>query len=209
MKSKLTYEEEEQNLAARSAAFIQYLTRRGYLISRKAENDDAEARRQEMAKKAYHNTALLLSSYRDIVWTLEHMPEQIASELDMPFATLDELIQRVDLELSLDNHKLEGRIYSISQSRLLIDRINEALTVLKCKPREGQELYDIIYHTYISPDICENVWELFRKLNLSKRKYYEHRKRAIRLLSLRLWSAPNKEINIWLDVLTMFDMNKE
>ena len=126
MNRKMNYEEEEQNLAARSAAFVQYLTRRGFLLHQKALNEDAERRRQEFAKKAYHNTELLLGSYRDIVWTLEHMPEQIASELQMPFATLDELIARVDLEISLNNRKLEERINSIVQSRLLIDRINEA-----------------------------------------------------------------------------------
>lgn len=209
MNRKMNYEEEEQNLAARSAAFVQYLTRRGFLISQKNLNEDAERRRQEFAKKAYHNTELLLESYRDIVWTLEHMPEQIASELQMPFATLDELIERVDLEIALNNKRLEERINSIVQSRVLIDRINEALTVLKTKPKEGKELYDIIYHTYIAPEAYETVWELFRKLNLSKRKYYEHRKRAIRLVSLRLWSAPDKEINMWLDVLTILDKKKD
>lgn len=209
MSRKMNYEEEEQNLAARSAAFVQYLTRRGFLLHQKALNEDAERRRQEFAKKAYHNTELLLESYRDIVWTLEHMPEQIASELQMPFATLDELIDRVDLEIALNNKKLEERINSIVQSRVLVDRINEALTVLKTKPKEGKELYDIIYHTYIAPEAYETVWELFRKLNLSKRKYYEHRKRAIRLVSLRLWSAPDKEINMWLDVLTILDKKKD
>lgn len=208
MSRKMNYEEEEQNLAARSAAFVQYLTRRGFLITQKNLDEDAERRRQEFAKKAYHNTEMLLESYRDIVWILEHMPEQIASELQMPFATLDELIARVDLEIALNNKKLEERINSIVQSRVLIDRINEALTVLKTKPREGKELYDILYHTYITTETYENVWELFRKLNLSKRKYYEHRKRAIRLVSLRLWSAPDKEINTWLDVLSILDRKK-
>ena len=49
-----SYAEEEENLAAKSAAFVQYLTRRGYLITQKASNDEAELRRQEFAKKAYH-----------------------------------------------------------------------------------------------------------------------------------------------------------
>lgn len=36
MNRKMNYEEEEQNLAAQSAAFVQYLTRRGFLLHQKA-----------------------------------------------------------------------------------------------------------------------------------------------------------------------------
>lgn len=205
MDRRNSYAEEEENLAARSAAFVQYLTRRGYLITQKASTDEAELRRQEFAKKAYHNTELLLESYRDLIWAVESIPDQIASELEMPFATLDELINRVDLELSMNNKVLEGRLNSVTQSRLLIDRMNEAISVLKQKPKDGPLLYDVIYQTYMSRDISENTFDLFYKLHLSRRKYYELRKKAIRLISLRLWSAPNREINMWLDVLTMLD----
>ena len=200
-----SYAEEEENLAAKSAAFVHYLTRRGYLITQKASNDEAELRRQEFAKKAYHNTELLLQSYRDLVWAVESIPDQIASELEMPFATLDELVSRIDLELAMNNRVLEGRLSSISQSRMLIDRMNEAVSVLKKKPTDGPLLYDVIFQTYMSKDIPENAYDLFYKLHLSRRKYYEVRKKAIRLISLRLWSAPNREINMWLDVLTMLD----
>ena len=207
MKNNLSYDDEEKSLAAKSAAFVQYLTRRGYLISQQAMNDDAEKRRREMAKKAYHNTELLLASYRDIVWAIESIPDEIASDLEMPFATLDELIARVDLELSMDNKALEGRINSVTQSRLLIDRMNEAISVLRKKPKEGEQLYEVIYQTYMSEETCENIYDLIYKLKLSRRKYYELRKKAIRLISLRLWSAPNREVNMWLDVLTMLDKN--
>ena len=207
MKSKISYEDEEKNLSAKSAAFVQYLTRRGYLISQKALNDDAEKRRREMAKKAYHNTELLLENYRDMIWAVESIPDQIASELEMPFATLDELIVRVDLELAMENKALEGRINSVTQSRLLIDRMNEAVSVLKKKPKDGELLYRVIFQTYMSDEICDNIYYLIYKLGLSRRKYYEVRKKAIRLISLRLWSAPNREVNMWLDVLTMLDKN--
>ena len=209
MSDKKYYEEQEKNLSARSAAFVQYLTRRGYLSAPKVENEEAEKRRRELAKKAYHNTELLLESYRDIVWALECMPGQIANELLMPLATLDELIDRIDIELTIGNGKLEGRLNSISQSRLLVDRLNEAVSVLKSKPKEGKDLYAVIYYTYMSPNEIETTWELFRMLALSKRKYYDLRKKAIKLISLWLWSAPNQEIDMWLDVLTMLDKGND
>ena len=209
MKSNLSYEDEEKSLSEKSAAFVQYLTRRGYLISQTAINDDAEQRRREMAKRAYHNTELLLESYRDMVWAVESIPDQIASELEMPFATLDELIDRIDLEISMENKAMEGRIHSITESRLLIDRMNEAISVLKKKPKDGELLYRVIYETYMGDEIYESVCDLFYKLGMTRRKYYELRKKAIRLISLRLWSAPNKEVNMWLDVLTMLDKKQK
>ena len=140
-----------------------------------------------------------------MVWAVESIPDQIASELEMPFATLDELIDRIDLEISMENKVMEGRIHSISESRLLIDRMNEAISVLKKKPKDGELLYRVIYETYMGAEIYESIYDLFYKLGMTRRKYYELRKKAIRLISLRLWSAPNKEVNMWLDVLTMLD----
>lgn len=209
MNTRNKYEEEEKNLASKSAAFVQYLMRRGLLVDQRVLNEDAQRRRQEVARKAYHNTELLLTSYREIVWALESVPDQIASELQMPFATLDELIDRIDLELGMDNKRLESRLNSVTKSRLLIDRINEAVSVLKTKPKDGNDMYRVIYKTFMDPNVCRNIYDLFYELNLSKRKYYEIRKKAIRLISLRLWSAPDKEVDVWLDVLMMLNDHQE
>lgn len=209
MNTRNKYEEEEKNLASKSAAFVQYLMRRGLLVDQRVLNEDAQRRRQEVARKAYHNTELLLTSYREIVWALESVPDQIASELQMPFATLDELIDRIDLELGMENKRLESRLNSVTKSRLLIDRINEAVSVLKTKPKDGNDMYRVIYKTFMDPNMCRNIYDLFYELNLSKRKYYEIRKKAIRLISLRLWSAPDKEVDVWLDVLMMLNDHQE
>lgn len=209
MNTRNKYEEEEKNLASKSAAFVQYLMRRGLLVDQRFVNEDAQRRRQEVARKAYHNTELLLTSYREIVWALESVPDQIASELQMPFATLDELVDRIDLEIGMENKRLESRLNSVTKSRLLIDRINEAVSVLKTKPKDGNDMYRVIYKTFMDPNVCRNIYDLFYELNLSKRKYYELRKKAIRLISLRFWSAPDKEVDVWLDVLMMLNEHQE
>ena len=205
MDDKKYYEKQEKDLSTKSTTFVKYLMRRGYLTTPTAVDDSAEKRRQEIARKAYHNTELLLKNYRDMVWLLESMPDQIASELMIPFASLDEIIDRLDLELSMNNKRLESRLQSITQSRLLINRINEAVSVLKTKPNDGLDLYRVIYETYINPETRGRVWDIYELLALSKRKYYSIRKKAITLISLRLWSAPNREINMWLDVLAMME----
>ena len=41
---------------------------------------------------------------------------------------------------------------SVRKSRLLMDRVNDALTILKRKPGNGAKMYELIYLTYLAPD---------------------------------------------------------
>ena len=163
------------------------------LADRKTKFGDADA-----------NTRLLLENYRNSAWALECFPDSVADELEQPFESLDTLLDRVDAEVGMGNRKLEGRMESVRKSRLLLDRINEALSVLKRKPGNGEKLYELIYLTYIAPDKLTHTDLLFR-LDLSSRHYYRLREQAIRIISLRLWSAPNSEADAWLEVLTLLE----
>ena len=105
----------------------------------------------------YHNTLLLLQHYRTILWTLECFPSSVAEELDRPLKDLDTLLDRIDLELGMNNRKLEGRMESVRRSRLLVDRLNDAVSILKAKPVNGHKMYDIIYMTFLGPDKLMHV----------------------------------------------------
>lgn len=113
--------------------------------------------KQEKTRNSYHNTLMLLQQYRTIVWMMECFPETIAEELERPFEGVDTLIQQMDVEMALGNRKLENRMEGIQKSRLLLDRVNEALTVLKKKPENGEKLYQLIYLTYISPEYLNHT----------------------------------------------------
>lgn len=98
---------------------------------------------------------------------------------------------------------------SIQKTRLVLDRINEALTVLKKKPEDGERLYDLIYLTYITPEALNHNDILYR-MNMSSRHYYRLREQAINIISIRLWSAPNKDVEFWLELISiMGDDNKK
>ena len=88
------------------------------------------------------------------------------------------------------------------KTRFLMDRLHEALTVLRQKPQNGELLYSVIYASYIDP-VERKHDELIDTLHLSSRTYYRLRKEAITLLSVRLWSAPSADIDAWLEVLTL------
>lgn len=203
--SKLNeYEQQEKKLLAQSDAFISLLTKRGILADSRINDEKLRSARQEKTKSSYHNTLMLLQHYRTIVWMLECFPETIAQELEQPLANLDTLLEQVDLEMSMGNRKLESRMEGIQKSRLLLDRVNEALTVLKKKPENGERLYQLIYLTYIAPEQLNHT-ELLYRLDMSSRHYYRLRQQAITILSIRLWASPAPDMDLWLELLTLLE----
>ena len=193
---------ENKNISAETVMNV--LLKRGYIADQRIANEKARAASNEKQRKTYHNTELLLKNYRTISWMLECFPSTIAEELDKPFESTDEMIEKLDVEMTLGNRKLENRMESVKKTRLVLDRINDALTVLKKKPEDGERLYELIYLTYISADVL-NHNELLYRLNLSSRHYYRLREQAIAVISLRLWAAPNSETDAWLEVLSALE----
>ena len=108
----------------------------------------------------------------------------------------------MDAEAGMGNRKLESRVESLRKSRLLLDRINEALTVLKKKPGNGPRLYELIYLTYIVPEKLSHTDLLFR-LDLSSRQYYRLREEAISIISIRLWSVPEEELERLVEIVSL------
>ena len=169
-----------QNSMTQSQVLLALLTAQGLLEDDSIQDEARRKAQQERLQKLYHNTQVLLSHYRDIAWALECFPEAVAQD-------------RMDAEAGMGNRKLESRVESLRKSRLLLDRINEALTVLKKKPGNGPRLYELIYLTYIVPEKLSHTDLLFR-LDLSSRQYYRLREEAISILSIRLWSVPEEEL---------------
>lgn len=188
---------------------FQLFTKRGLLAGKSISADRIREAQQKKQLTAYHNTELLLKHYKNIAWMIECFPDTIAEELEQPFQNVDEMIERLDLEITLGNYKIENRLASIRKTRLVLDRINEALTVLKKKPEDGERLYDLIYLTYITPETLNHNDILYR-MNLSSRHYYRLREQAINIISIRLWAAPNKDVEFWLELISiMGDDNKK
>lgn len=202
--NKELYEEQESQLSAGSDAFIKLLTKKGILEDQQIDDDRIRQAQKDKKRNMYHNTLMLLQHYRNILWALECFPTTVAEELDRPLGDLDALLDRMDLELGMNNRKLESRMESVRRSRILLDRVNEALSILKRKPENGARMYELIYLTYIAPDKLNHTDLLFR-LDMSSRHYYRLRQQAINILAIRLWSAPAGEVDAWLEVLTLLE----
>ena len=198
------YEQQEDQIRDKSDAFLSFLTDRGILGDQRIDDERIRNARQTKQRNTYHNTMMLLKNYRTIAWMLECFPDNVAEELDRPFEELDELIDNVDLEISMGNRKLESRMEGVQKSRILLDRVNEALTVLRKKPENGELLYNLIYQTFITPERL-SLTEILYRVDLSPRHYYRLRSQAITILSIRLWAAPAKDIDFWLEMLTLLE----
>jgi len=201
---ELQYEQQEKRIQAQSDVFITLLTKRGILGDSRIDDAQRRAARQEKTKNCYHNTLMLLQHYRTLVWMLECFPETVATELDRPFEGVDKLIEDVDVEVALGNKKIESRMQGMQKSRLLMDRLNEALTVLRKKPDNGERLYNLIYTSYIAPEVL-NHQEVLYRLNLSSRNFYRYRQQAISVLSIRLWATAAPDVDFWLEMLTLLE----
>ncbi len=183
---------------------LSLLERRGIVEDPSIPCEKARLAEQALRRNMYHNTQKMLKYYRDIVWALECFPERVAEELDRPLRDLDALLSAVDTQLAMGNAKLEHRLEGVKQSRLLLDRINDALTVLRHKPGNGELMYNIIFQTYIIPDKLSHADILYR-LDISDRHYYRLRQQAVNILSIRLWTAPAGCLDAWLEILTLLE----
>lgn len=195
---------EVQQHTSQQEMILQLFTKHGLMVDKNIKDKKVREAQMKKQQTMFHNTELLLKHYKNIAWMIECFPETVAEELEQPFEGIDEMIDRLDIAMAIGNRKVENRMESIKKTRLALDRVNEALTVLKKMPKDGERLYDILYLTYIcSENLTHN--ELLYRLNLSSRHYYRLREEAIGILSLRIWSAPSKELELWLDMLALLE----
>ena len=204
MNTKSSYEQEEVHLSEQTKAFVDFLTQKGLLVNPNAYNSLAQKKGQDFFKKSFHNTKLLLKNYRDIVWAMETIPSDMKNELDIPLEELDQLLEKIDIGLSLENKKMESRLRAIYKSRVMLSRLNEAIAILKDRPTDGALIYEVIYKTYIGPKPL-SILDLIQDLGISNRRYYLLRNKGIDLISIKLWSSNNADLDMWMELLTIID----
>ena len=197
----------EQALKDKNPQLQDYLAATGVIGDETIKDPEVRKTQQKKRKHLYHNTQVLMENYQTMLWVIENFPAAVAEELSEPMAETDRLLERIDLEFAMENHRLENRIRTIAKSRSLIDRVNVALTMLRSKPGDGEDMYQVIYQTYIKPEFTD-IWDLFSKLALSRRRYYHLRGNAFGLMSLVLWSGPSAEITRWLEIVEILEEMK-
>ena len=95
------YDAHEKRILQQSTAFADFLTRKGAIADGEIEDERIRKAKQNAAKKAYHNTEVLLEQYRTIVWVLECTPDELSEELRVHTKNIDELVSRIDFEMTM------------------------------------------------------------------------------------------------------------
>ena len=142
-------EQAGKNTSVQAEQILSLLERRGIVEDQSILSQKARAAEQDLRRNMYHNTQMMLRHYRDIVWALECFPQQVDEELDRPLQDLDKLLSTVDTQIAIGNAKLEHRMLGIQKSRLLLVRINDALTILLCKLGNVEISYIINFPTFL------------------------------------------------------------
>lgn len=110
MKSKKPslYDAQEEQIQLQSASFVDFLTRKGVLEDHNIDNERVRKAKKDTAQRAYHNTEVLLSQYRLIIWVLECIPGELSDELEVPVHDIDALAEKIDIQYPLCSLQLFG-----------------------------------------------------------------------------------------------------
>ena len=141
MKSKKPslYDAQEEQIQLQSASFVDFLTRKGVLEDHNIDNERVRKAKKDTAQRAYHNTEVLLSQYRLIIWVLECIPGELSDELEVPVHDIDALAEKIDITPANLSILKTGKAKAIRFSTL------EAICkVLDCQPADILEYQEEI-----------------------------------------------------------------
>ncbi len=156
----------------------------------------------------YHDTWKLLQKYRDVVWSLELSVQQVKSAFEVEFGqSIEEFLDSIySAGADLSGTAIEQHARCIQRSNQMLRLLNGAMEILRQKHKNGEELYWILYYSFVTPQKAQNTNEIVDHLrphirDISYRTYFRRRQEAIDALSSILWGYTSKEC---LDVLDHF-----
>uniref|UniRef100_UPI0040560792 hypothetical protein n=1 Tax=Acetatifactor sp. TaxID=1872090 RepID=UPI0040560792 len=156
----------------------------------------------------YHDTWKLLQKYRDVVWSMELSVQRVKTSFESEFGrTVDDFLDSIySAGADLSGTDIEQHARCIQRSNQMVKLIDGALDILRYKHQKGEELYWILYYTFIVPRKLQNTQQIIDKLRphiqeISYRTYFRKRQEAIIALSSILWGYTSKDS---LDILEQF-----
>lgn len=159
----------------------------------------------------YHDTWKLLKKYRDVVWSLELSVQQVQKQFHIEYGkSIDDFLDSVYLAgADLAGTEIEHHAQCIQRSAQMIHLLDEAVACLRCKHKDGEELYWILFISYLSPHKPKNAMQAIQLLrphirDISYATYFRRRQYAIDTLSSVLWGYTTKDC---LEILEKFIPN--
>lgn len=134
-----------------------------------------------------HKTKLLLSIYRDVVWTTLNEAEIVMDEIRYFGDNLTNALVYLEAFASdTSKTEFESRIMSLFENKWMIDLIDKAMSKVYDYYNNGKLYHEIITKCYLT-SLKYSEAELLEILNLERSTYYDRKREAIMLLGVSLW----------------------
>lgn len=148
----------------------------------------------------YHDTWKLLKKYRDVVWSMELSVQQIKSKFRIEFdCSIEDFLDSIYMAgADLSGTDLEHHAKCIERSHKMLTLLENAVSLLRTKHKNGEAYYWLLYYTYLSPQKLKNVEEIIDQVrphirDISFSTYYRKRKDAVEALSSVLWGYTSQD----------------
>lgn len=165
---------------------------------------DKAEKKEKNPSTEYHNTFLLLSKYRDVVWSLEISTKKMESRFIKEMGcNIEEYLDSVYLAgFDFSESGVQERTKEMEQSAYMLKLIEVATETLRKKHKHGELYYWILYYSFLSPHQYRNTEEILKELvphvdYMSYKTFFRKRKEAIEALSMVLWGySANESVEI-------------
>jgi hypothetical protein len=137
--------------------------------------------------KILHQTKLLLKLYRNVVWSVEAILNDLEITAgDFGSRRIQDLINYLafDFEGDLNNDKVGNYLHNVAETKDLI--FDRALIRLKSYPHWCEQYFDLINRKYIIRYAYSDQ-DLMETMNLTRPTYYRRKREVINLLGVILW----------------------
>lgn len=131
---------------------------------------------------------------------MELSVQQVKISFEKEFGqTIDDFLDSIySAGADLSGTEIEQHARCIQRSNQMIKLVDGALDILRNKHQKGEELYWILYYTFIIPQKLQNTHQIIDKLHthirdISYRTYFRKRQEAIDVLSSILWGYSAKD----------------
>lgn len=156
----------------------------------------------------YHNTELLLKKYREVVFSIEIAASQAEYDFESEmYCKLDEYLEMSHATAAnFEGTKIVEQMRIMERNKRMLSIIDKAIKIIKERVADGEELYWILYYTYLSDKPCKRTDDIIAFVSektepMSWKTYFNKRKKAIAKLSDILWGFTSKEC---IDILNVY-----
>lgn len=131
---------------------------------------------------------------------MELSVQQIKSKFRIEFdCSIEDFLDSIYMAgADLSGTDLEHHAKCIERSHKMLTLLENAVSLLRTKHKNGEAYYWLLYYTYLSPQKLKNVEEIIDQVrphirDISFSTYYRKRKDAVEALSSVLWGYTSQD----------------